>query len=266
MNAGRERNPRREPDDAGARQRRGRVSRDGERERPGAPGRGAHDDRRRACAPGLRTQAASRRADARRPRGRASRAPSAPACAVDRPVVSSSSVTTQLPTTTLSPNDAAKTTASRSSRRSRASAPSGHATVRRAPRSRTRAGRRPAASAGDSGDDDRARVRRPPAERPEQQRHDRERDAAACRGDTAVEALRERRSAGGAHVVAATDERERRARLPSTAARRAPAPGRGRSAATPLQSASTPRPAAQTRPAPNRSLSLPAGSCMQHVR
>ena len=60
-------------------------------------------------------------------------------------------------------------------------------------------------------DGDRARVGSPPAEGIEEQRHDRERRAPSCGGEPAVEPLRERRAAARPDVVAAADERERRA-------------------------------------------------------
>ena len=136
------------------------------------------------------------------------REPIAPAASLERADSRSSRVTTQFAITTLSPNEAAKTTASRRSALSRARASSG---VRSdAPRG-TCAGRGAARQhrGRGRGDRDRRHVRRAPAERGLERRDDGQRDPAARRGEAAVEALRERRSPRRADEVAAADEPER---------------------------------------------------------
>ena len=124
--------------------------------------------------------------------------PTSPATCADSSPPRCSSVATQLPSTTESPNDAACMTPSGSSRRSKVRGRlrgTGLPLVR---------GREEDEHEPDRRDDRRGRERRTPA-RP--QRHEREGEAARRHRRGAVEALRDRRGERRTHVVGAADER-----------------------------------------------------------
>ena len=128
----------------------------------------------------------------------------------------SSSSTVQLAIGTLSPKEAANSSAIGYSRRSPTTPPAPRAGSARACRGApaTREHRQPAERQRD-----RAPVRRAPAERALERRHRRDRDAARAHRDAAVQALRERRAARLADERAAGDPRERGAAAHHQAAR-----------------------------------------------
>ena len=195
-----------------------------------------------------------RRADARSRRGTARGPPAMPATCSESPPARWSSVATQLPTTTDSPNDAACQTAS-------GAQPQVERPARCVPaRGRTRALARREHDEHDPGRrDQRGRRERRTPRSPE--RHGRQREPTAGHAHSAVSALRDGRADRRAHVVAARDERRRRADAGDEAHRDREdrlSPGRARRPTRPRR-----RPApSRRRPARrSRSQRRPIGTC-----
>ncbi len=95
--------------------------------------------------------------------------------------------------------------------------------------------------------DDRAEVRRTPAEPIRQERHDRNGDSRCEHGAAAVEPLQKRRPAPGADVVAAADEGETRADADDGASEK-PEPGLGRRQRDSVAEGDEDEPEQRTRP------------------